>query len=178
MVVLWTYFKYLKIHLALTYRNIFLRFIEAFIDSASQALSIFIIFAPDVICNSFWYLVEVKQNEDFSSLCGKINEVLARIDEETHDIRDVNPLVIEVVMQNLEKTQKNIIQGYINCQSTIKQFSFLFFLNHASAILIKISRKCGYRLSWKNVKLKELLNVSLWKYERPSKSSVIYNVLS
>lgn len=80
-------------------------------------------------------------------MCGKINEVLARIDEETHDIRDVNPLVIEVVMQNLEKKPKNIIQGYINCQSTIKQFSFLFFLNHASAILIKISRKCGYRLS-------------------------------
>lgn len=70
-------------------------------------MSIFIIFAPDVIFNSFWYLVEVKQNEDFVSLCRKINEVLARIDEETHDIRDVNHWTwknwLEVSMQNFEK---------------------------------------------------------------------------
>lgn len=94
MVVLWAYFKYLKIHLALTYRSIFLR-LGAFIQYRTvrhKHCPFFIIFAPDVIFNSFWYLVEVKRNDDFASLCRKMNEVLARIDEETHDVRDVNHL--------------------------------------------------------------------------------------
>lgn len=55
MVVLWAYFKYLKIHLALTYRSIFLR-LGAFIQYRTvrhKHCPFFIIFAPDVIFNSF-----------------------------------------------------------------------------------------------------------------------------
>lgn len=52
----------------------------------------FIIFVLDVIFNLFWYLVEVKCNDDFVSLWGKINEVLVRIDEEIYDVCDVNYL--------------------------------------------------------------------------------------
>lgn len=109
MVVLWAYFKYLKIHLALTYRSIFLR-LGAFIQYRTvrhKHCPFFIIFAPDVIFNSFWYLVEVKRNDDFASFCRKINEVLARIDEETRCSWCQSFITwknwLEVTMHNLEK---------------------------------------------------------------------------
>lgn len=94
MVVLWAYFKYLKIHLALTYRSIFLR-LGAFIQyrTVRHKHCPFLSFLPRM---SFLIRFDIwlKSNVMTTSpvFCRKINEVLARIDEETHDVRDVNHL--------------------------------------------------------------------------------------
>lgn len=150
MVVLWTYFKYLKIHLALTYRNISLRFIEAFIQyrTVRHKHCPFSSFLPRM---SFVIRFDILLKSNKMRTFPVCVERLTRFWRELTKKHTIFVMSIHWLQKSSCKTQKkkpkNIIQGYINCQSTIKQFSFLFFLNHASAILIKISRKCGYRLS-------------------------------
>lgn len=58
-----------------------------------------------------------------------------------------------------------------NSLKIVKQFFFV--LNHPSAMLIKILRKCTHRLSWEKSQTQR--TIEIWK---AFKSSVIYSALS
>lgn len=128
MVVLWTYFKYLKIHLALTYRNIFLRFIEAFIQYRTVRhkhcpFSSFLPRMSFVIRFDIW--LKSNKMRTFPVCVERLTRFWRELTKK-HTIFVMSSIGYRSRHAKLRKNPKNIIQGYINCQSTIKQFSFLF----------------------------------------------------
>lgn len=159
MVVLWAYFKYLKIHLALTYRSIFLR-LGAFIQyrTVRHKHCPFLSFLPRM---SFLICFDIWLNSNVMTTSPVFVERLTRFWREltkkhTMFVMSIIYNMKELVRVTMHNLEKNIsFSWFRNTLNVTVQFFensetvFFFVLNHASAMLIKILRKCTHRLSWK-----------------------------